>query len=48
MNNGTLQPVQDQKKCKEPRHFVRRPGCLEQSAIIHSRTVQHRHFQTAH
>ena len=22
-------------------------GCLEQSAIIHSRTVQHRHFQTA-
>ena len=26
---------------------LRRPGCLEVSAIIHSRTAQHRHFQTA-
>ena len=26
---------------------LRWPGCLEQSAIIHSRTVQHRHLQTA-
>jgi len=29
------------------RLHLRWPGCLEQSAIIHSRTVQHRHFQTA-
>ena len=34
-------------KLGERCYRLRRPGCLEQSAIILSRTVQYRHFQAA-